>query len=175
MGPVPATPFPAIYRAVIFGILPRKLLYNTSVLHVENSVCIGEQDNKAGVLRRSPSFSPDCQCRITPIKSSMVAISRLEDGSSSTKMSGWIASAEAQAIFCFSPPDRANKLRFSSFSSLRLWNSFLQTFPASRDRQGHVFTPKNDLAGGIYIVELRPWFWNTDPTRCPDLIKRIVF
>ena len=24
-------------------------------------------------------------------------------------------------IFCFSPPDRANKLRFSSFSSLRLW------------------------------------------------------
>ena len=51
------------------------------------------------------------------------------------------------------------------FFQLEAVDSLLQTLPHLWDRQGHVFTPENDLAGRIYIVELRPWVWNTDPTR----------
>ena len=57
--------------------------------------------------------------RITSFKSEIVCKSRLDEGSSRTKISGCIAETEAQAIFCFSPPDKAKRLRSSRDSMLR--------------------------------------------------------
>lgn len=53
---------------------------------------------------------------LTSFNSLIDLISKLEDGSSSTNISGSIAETDAQATFCFSPPDSANKLLFSKSS-----------------------------------------------------------
>ena len=79
---------------------------------------------------------------------SIVPISKLEDGSSNTYISGSITAAEAQAIFCFSPPDIENKFLSSKFL---MFNSCV-TFPilvhiSSRG------TSKFSQANAISLVE----------------------
>ena len=51
------------------------------------------------------------QSRSMRRRSSIAAESRFEEGSSSTRTSGECSDTEAQAIFCFSPPESLKMLR----------------------------------------------------------------
>ena len=60
----------------------------------------------------------DLHAAMTSRSSSIASRSRFEVGSSRTISSGSIAATPAQAIFCFSPPERLKMLRPSSPSIL---------------------------------------------------------
>ena len=153
---------------------PGKFLYNTSVLHVENSVCIGDKiikpvfrDNH-GLFLRLPV--PD-------------HTNQIFDGGN-IQIGGRFVQYENVRADCVSrctgnfllfPAGQGKQAPVQQFFQLEAVGGFLQTLPHLRDRQGHVFTPKNNLAGGIYIVELCPWVLEYRSHPLPDLIKRIVF
>ena len=68
---------------------------------------------------RPPERSGNYSFRITAFKLAMELRSRLEEGSSKTNISGCIAAADAQAIFCFSPPERAKRFLSKRFAISR--------------------------------------------------------
>ena len=144
------------------------------MLHVENSVCIGDKIIK-------PVFCDDHRLFLgLPVPDHA---NQIFDGGN-IQVGGWLVQHEDVRVDCIGrgagdfllfSAGQGKQAPVQQFFQLEAVDGFLQTLPHLRDRQGHVFTPKNNLAGGIYIVELCPWVLEYRSHPLPDLIKRIVF
>ena len=100
--------------------------------------------------------------------------SRLEEGSSSTKTSGPIAQALAQAMRCFSPPDRAKMFRSNRGPTPQTWAAEVSAAAISRWEAPRLSRPKST---SLVVSRLKNWdlgFWNTEPTVCASSHKGVA-
>ena len=144
------------------------------MFHVKNPVCIGDKIIK-------PVFCDDHRLFLgLPVTDHA---NQIFDGGN-IQVGGWLVQHKDVRVDCigrgagdflFFPAGQSKQAPIQQFFQFETVGSLLQTLLHLRDRQGHVFTPENDLAGGIYIVELRPWILEYRPYLLSDLIKRVVF
>ena len=138
---MPAAPSPAIHRAIILKLRPGKFPYNTSVLHIKNSICVGNEIIKP-VFRDNHSLFLGL-----PVPNHTNQIF----DSGNIQVGGWLVQYKDVRVDCvgrgtgdflFFSAGQSKQAPIQQLFQLEAVGSLFQALPHLRDWQGHVFTTK---------------------------------